>query len=55
MSFHWNEEGKIKYACLSSPLDRFEVNSKNGNELVYVHGRKDHEDGLQCKTKNRSG
>ena len=28
MSVHWNPEGKIVYTCLSSPLDRFEGNTK---------------------------
>jgi len=28
MSVNWNPEGKIIYVCLSSPLDRFEGNTK---------------------------
>ncbi len=28
MSANWTPEGKIKYLCLSNPLDRFEGNTK---------------------------
>ncbi len=33
ISIHWNPEGKIQYACLSSPLDRFEGTSKGAGAV----------------------
>ena len=34
MSAHWTPEGKIKYLCLSSPLDRFEGTSKGAGAVL---------------------
>jgi hypothetical protein len=34
MSLHYNREGQVRYACLSSPLDRFEGNT-NGAGAVF--------------------
>lgn len=34
ISLHWNPEGKVRYVCLSSPLDRFEENT-NGAGAVF--------------------
>jgi hypothetical protein len=33
MSIHWNPEGKIRYTCLSNPLDRFEGNTKGAGAI----------------------
>ena len=33
MSVHFNKEGKIRYAALSSPLDRFEGNTKGAGAV----------------------
>lgn len=33
MSLNWNQEGKIKYACLSPPLDRFEGNTQGAGAV----------------------
>jgi hypothetical protein len=33
ISIHWNPEGKIRYTCLSSPLDRFEGTSKGAGAI----------------------
>merc|ERR1719215_1205558 len=33
MSVHFNREGQIRYACLSSPLDRFEGNSQGAGAV----------------------
>jgi hypothetical protein len=33
MSIHWTPEGKIKYTCLSSPLDRFEGTTKGAGAV----------------------
>ena len=32
-SVHWTPEGKIKYACLSSPLDRFEGTTRGAGAV----------------------
>mmetsp|Transcript_1393 Transcript_1393/g.1866 ORF Transcript_1393/g.1866 Transcript_1393/m.1866 type:complete len:261 (+) Transcript_1393:166-948(+) len=34
MSLNWTPEGKIKYACLSSPLDRFEGTTKGAGAVL---------------------
>lgn len=33
MSVHWTPEGKIKYSCLSSPLDRWEGTTKGAGAV----------------------
>ncbi|KAL7501810.1 hypothetical protein ACHAWX_000368 [Stephanocyclus meneghinianus] len=33
MSVHWTPEGKIKYSCLSSPLDRWEGTTKGAGAI----------------------
>ncbi|KAL3823321.1 hypothetical protein ACHAXA_010456 [Cyclostephanos tholiformis] len=33
MSVHWNPEGKIRYVCLSNPLDRFEGNTRGAGAI----------------------
>lgn len=33
MSVHWTPDQKIKYTCLSSPLDRFEGNTKGAGAI----------------------
>lgn len=33
MSLHWTPEGKVRYACLSSPLDRWEGTTKGAGAV----------------------